>query len=117
MLYLVRHGETTWHAENRYAGSTDVALTEVGTAQAERLARWAETHPIDAVYASGLSRAVITATPSATALGLVISVDPALREVDFGKGEGLTSTEMLASFPDAAARFRDSPATFPLPGG
>ncbi len=26
-LLLVRHGETEWHAENRYAGVTDVALT------------------------------------------------------------------------------------------
>ena len=26
-LVLVRHGETVWHAENRYAGVSDVALT------------------------------------------------------------------------------------------
>lgn len=26
-LILVRHGETEWHAENRYAGISDVALT------------------------------------------------------------------------------------------
>lgn len=25
-LILVRHGETVWHKENRYAGRTDVAL-------------------------------------------------------------------------------------------
>lgn len=116
-LFLVRHGETTWHAENRYAGSTDVALTELGMAQAERLARWAEVQPIDAVYASDLSRAVITATPSATALGLPITMDPALREVDFGRGEGLTSAEMRASFPDETARFVEHPGTSPLPEG
>lgn len=115
-FFLVRHGETTWHAENRYAGSSNVALTEVGIAQAERLARWAEVQPIDAVYASDLSRAVITATPSATALGLPISVDPALREVDFGRGEGLTSAEMRASFPDETARFVEHPGISPLPG-
>lgn len=32
-LLLVRHGETEWHAENRYAGVTDVALTPKGVAQ------------------------------------------------------------------------------------
>lgn len=117
ILYLVRHGETTWHAENRYAGSTDVALTEVGFAQAKWLARWADGQPIDAVYASDLSRAVATATPTATVLGLKIGVDPALREVDFGQGEGLTSAEMTVSFPDGAARFVAHPATSPLPGG
>lgn len=116
-LFLVRHGETIWHAENRYAGSTDIALTTFGEAQAEQLARWAELQPIDAVYASPLSRAVITATPSATALGVTVTVDSELREIDFGQGEGLTSGEMNTSFPEAAARFTARPATSPLPGG
>ena len=29
-LVLVRHGQTVWHAENRYAGFSDVALTTRG---------------------------------------------------------------------------------------
>ena len=28
-LVLVRHGATVWHAENRFAGRTDIALTEL----------------------------------------------------------------------------------------
>ncbi|MHB1234657.1 MAG: histidine phosphatase family protein [Microbacteriaceae bacterium] len=116
-LFLVRHGETVWHAENRYAGSTDVALTECGNAQAERLARWTEMQPIDAVYTSDLSRAVITATPSARVLGLPITTEPALREVDFGRGEGLTSAEMRTLFPEETARFLEHPSTSPLPEG
>lgn len=114
---LVRHGETVWHAENRYAGSSDVALTELGIVQSARLARWAGGQPIDAVYSSDLSRAVITATPAALALGLPVTIDPALREVDFGRGEGLTAAEMAASFPLEAARFIAHPGTSPLPGG
>ena len=116
-LLLVRHGETTWHAENRYAGSTDVALTELGTTQAGQLGNWAEAQPIDAVYASDLSRAVITATPAATALGLPLTIEPALREVHFGRGEGLTSAEMRATFPEEAARYAANPGTVPLPEG
>lgn len=117
ILLLARHGETAWHAENRYAGSTDVALTELGIAQGEQLGRWALTQPINAVYASDLSRAVITATPAATALGLPITIDPALREVHFGQGEGLTSAEMRATFPEEAARFVANPGSVPLPEG
>ncbi|MET4782360.1 histidine phosphatase family protein [Glaciihabitans sp. UYNi722] len=117
ILFLVRHGETTSHAENRYAGSSDVALTPLGLLQAERLALWASSQQIDAIFASDLSRAVITATPSASALGLAISVNSALREVDFGQGEGLTSAEMMAAFPDIAAQFVAHPATSPLLGG
>ena len=34
-IVLVRHGETVWHAENRYAGRSDVELTPRGREQAD----------------------------------------------------------------------------------
>jgi broad specificity phosphatase PhoE len=37
--------------------------------------------------------------------------------VHFGRGEGLTSAEMQATFPDETARFIAHPGTVPLPGG
>ena len=37
-IFLVRHGETTVSAEDRFAGSTDVPLGANGRRQAERLA-------------------------------------------------------------------------------
>jgi len=37
-LYLVRHGATALSAEDRFAGATDVALSEEGRSQAEHLA-------------------------------------------------------------------------------
>jgi len=42
-------------------------------------------------------------------------VVPDLREVHFGRGEGLTQREMAAEFPDALTRFRAAPASSPLP--
>lgn len=116
-LILVRHGETVWHAENRYAGVSDVGLTDRGVAQGEALGRWAAAHPVDAVVASTLSRARLTAQPSADALGLHLRVDARLCEVDFGEGEGLTRTEMAARFPDALETFLAAPARRPLPSG
>ena len=116
-LILARHGETLWHAENRYAGSTDVGLTDRGRAQSFALGRWAAGHPLAAVYSSDLSRAVITATPAAAARELALQIDPRLREVDFGQGEGRTTTEMREAFPDALAAFHRSPGQSPLPGG
>ncbi|WP_162794865.1 histidine phosphatase family protein, partial [Nonomuraea lactucae] len=66
-LVLVRHGETVWHAENRYAGLSDVELTPRGHAQAERLAAWSASAGLSAVRASTLSRAAVTASASARA--------------------------------------------------
>ena len=116
-LILVRHGRTVWHAENRYAGRSDVALTREGEQQADDLAGWAARADLDAVVTSPLSRARRTAAPAASAAGLVAMVDERLVEVDFGKGDGLTREEMHATFPEALAAFLAAPASSPLPGG
>ncbi|TDE40514.1 histidine phosphatase family protein [Nonomuraea mesophila] len=116
-LVLVRHGETVWHAENRYAGLTDVELTPRGHEQAARLAEWAAHAGLEGVWASTLSRARITAEASAAEAKVALCVDARLCELDFGEGDGLTSAEMTARFPQARAAFEADPAEHPLPGG
>jgi probable phosphoglycerate mutase len=116
-IVMVRHGETVWHAENRYAGRSDIALTPEGLAQAERLAHWSLTAGITAVWSSTLFRARSTALPVAKALELPLHVDERLIELDFGQGDGLTSAEMSQRMPDAFRAFRADPAHNFLPGG
>jgi broad specificity phosphatase PhoE len=116
-LHLARHGETVWHAENRYAGISDVALTDRGRDQGARLAEWAARAGVVRIVASPLARARETAALAGEAAGLAVQTDPRLREVDFGEGEGLTGAEMEAGFPAARAAFLAAPATSPLPGG
>ncbi|WP_030752252.1 histidine phosphatase family protein [Streptomyces sp. NRRL S-31] len=114
---LVRHGETVWHADNRYAGRTDVPLTARGRRQAAELGAWAAGQRLDAVLCSPLSRARLTAEPAAAALGLIPRVDERLYEVDFGRGDGLTRAEMAEAFPEALAAFLADPVAHHLPGG
>jgi broad specificity phosphatase PhoE len=116
-FFLVRHGETIWHAENRYAGSTDIALTSNGEQQALALRNWAVAAHLTHLYASTMRRAIATAAPTAQATGLELHTDARLREVSFGRGEGLTSAEMKAQFPAERAAFLRDPATHFLPGG
>ena len=116
-LLLVRHGQTIWHEGNRYAGSSDVPLTELGRAQAQDLARWAPTARLDAVWSSTMIRALDTARPAAAAAGLELHTDARLVEVAFGQGEGLTRAEMAHAMPAALAAFTAAPASVPLPGG
>ena len=116
-LFLVRHGETVWHAENRYAGVSEVDLSPRGREQAAQLATWASSAGLRAVWSSPQGRALVTATPCADAAGVRLQVDARLRELDFGDGEGLTSQEMRERLPAAFAAFGIDPVANHLPGG
>lgn len=117
LLVLVRHGETLWHDENRYAGSSDVELTSRGVEQAALLADWAQTAGLTGIWASDLTRARGTAVACAESTGVPLRVDPRLRELDFGFAEGLTMDEIRRRFPEAAAGFQRDPVGNHLPGG
>jgi broad specificity phosphatase PhoE len=116
-VIFVRHGETQWHAENRYAGVSDVALTQRGHAQGRALADWAAQAGLDAVWASPLTRSQETARDSARRAGVPVQVDQRLREVDFGVAEGLTRAEMEDRFPDDLAAFQSDPVEHHFPKG
>lgn len=119
-LLLARHGQTVWHAENRYCGISDVALTDTGVRQAEALGEWAAdqgaARGIRAVASSPLSRARRTAEPAARALGLAPTVHEGLREADFGWGEGRTIAEMCAEDPEVVRAFQEDAARGAFPG-
>lgn len=116
LLVLTRHGQTVWHHENRYAGVSDIELTDVGHEQAASLADWTRRVRPSAVYSSPLERALATARPSAAEIGAVPLVVDDLREVDFGLAEGRTLTELRADDPEMVARFRRDPVAHHFPG-
>ncbi|NGN64960.1 histidine phosphatase family protein [Streptomyces sp. A7024] len=116
-LYLVRHGETVWHGGNRYAGVSDIGLTELGERQAEALGTWAADADLAAIWCSPLSRTRHTAAPAAAATGLEAHIDPDLIEVDFGMGEGRTLAEVRATDPAVADAFETDPVVNHFPGG
>ena len=116
-IILVRHGESEWHAENRFAGRTDIDLTRKGLAQAERLARWAARAELTSIWSSPLRRARATAEASSRATGLPLGIDQRLIELDFGRAEGLTAAEMRVAFPAERAAFETDPVRNHLPGG
>ncbi|PKO74771.1 MAG: histidine phosphatase family protein, partial [Betaproteobacteria bacterium HGW-Betaproteobacteria-15] len=60
-ILAVRHGETAWNRDTRIQGHTDIDLNEHGRWQAAQLAQALAEEPIDAFYASDLSRALETA--------------------------------------------------------
>lgn len=96
-LYYLRHGQTTWNADgNRYAGATDVPLTELGIEQARKGAALLRQLPIDAVFCSGMGRALDTARLALDGRSVPIVQDPRLNEMNYGRWEGKTHAEILA---------------------
>ena len=92
-LLLVRHGETDWNADGRLQGQTDRPLSDYGRRQAQQLASELADERFEAIYASDLSRARVTAEIVGERLGLEVALDPDLREKDWGTWEGLTAAE------------------------
>lgn len=87
LIYLLRHGETDYNAENRYQGIRDIPLSDQG----RRRLRRADFSP-DTVYVSPLIRAVETAKIIFPNAALIPVTD--LREMDFGDFEGRNYIEM-----------------------
>lgn len=123
-LYFVRHGETDWNAEGRLQGQRDIPLNDVGRVQAEEtgriLARIEPGFPDLAYWGSPLSRAAETMTIIREAIGLHgagWNADDRLKELAFGRWEGLTWKEAEARDPhQAAARLADKWGTAPPDG-
>jgi broad specificity phosphatase PhoE len=93
VLWIVRHGESTWNVAQRIQGQLPGSvLTALGRSQADRAAVELSKRPIAVVYVSDLERCLQTAAPIAQAHHLDVSIDPRLRERSFGKLEGLPSS-------------------------
>lgn len=93
-ILLARHGETEWNKIGRVQGWTDIPLSAVGEAQADRLAERLRETPLAAVYSSALERAMQTAEPIARQHGLTVQTLPGLREKGYGRWEGLTREDL-----------------------
>lgn len=116
-IFLIRHGATVLTAEDRFAGATDVELSDEGRAQAQRLAERLSTEKMTAVYASPLGRTVETASIIAAPHGLEVQRRDGLREISHGRWEQMTRREVDEKFPEEAQSWEDDPYTFAPVGG
>ena len=116
-IFLVRHGATVLTAEDRFAGATDVQLSEEGREQVRHLARRLGSQAISAIYASPLGRTLETARILADPHGIPVQSRDGLREISHGRWEQMTRREVEAQFPDEAAAWDEDPYTFAPQGG
>jgi probable phosphoglycerate mutase len=117
VAFLVRHGRTPTTGTILPGRAPGLHLSDAGRAQAEAAAQRIATlsRPPVAVYASPLERAVETAKPIASRLGLRVRIDKGLLECDFGEWTG-KSLRLLGRKREWRT-VQVLPASFRFPGG
>ena len=114
---LLRHGQTPYSVDKRFAGRIDIGLTELGVVQAAAAAgRLGKQGAIDAIVSSPLSRARQTAEAVASMAQVPVAVENAFEEADFGEWDGLTFAQAQERFPAAMDAWLASTEAAP-PGG
>ena len=113
---LLRHGQTPMSVEKRYAGRSDVPLTDAGVRQAAAAAKRLASAGIGAIVASPLRRAMRTAEEVSAVTGVPVTADDGFRETDFGAWEGLTFAEVRERWPSELTAWLSDPSIAP-PGG
>jgi broad specificity phosphatase PhoE len=113
-LLLTRHGQAV-EGDVMLGGQLDVPLRPSGREEAEALAARLAGVRIDRIVSSPMIRALQTAQIVAT--GRPVEVDERLRELDYGRWEGLTYAEIDAHDPELRARWEHDPASTHSPGG
>jgi probable phosphoglycerate mutase len=116
-LFLIRHGSTVLAAEDRFAGSIDVELSDEGRGQARALAERLADDAIAAVYCSPMKRTTETAAIVAAPHTLVPIPRDGLREINHGRWEGLRRAEVEVQFKAEYVSYESDPFTFAPQGG
>jgi len=119
-LILVRHGESQFNAEHRWAGwEHESPLTLRGVSEAENTARLLSSEDdVSVVYSSPLTRARQTAEIIGESLGLPPVIVEGLKEVNVGQIAGLTQSEFRDRYPDVYSRWQNRVDTqYTWPGG
>jgi broad specificity phosphatase PhoE len=113
---LLRHGQTPMSVQKRYAGRSDVPLTDAGVQQAAAAAKRLASAGLGVIVTSPLLRTVQTAQEVAAVTGAAVVTDDGFRETDFGAWEGLTFAEVRERWPGELTAWLADPEVAPPAG-
>jgi len=116
-IVLWRHGRTEWNASGRFQGQIDIALDDLGRAQALDSARRLAALEPELLASSDLRRTRDTMAALAALTGREIQLDPRLRETFAGEWQGLTGAEIATRFPEEYKAWRAGDPLLRVGGG
>jgi broad specificity phosphatase PhoE len=117
-LYFLRHGQTAMSRDDILCGcGVDPDLTSEGAQMAREFGEAYRAFPFEAIFCSPLLRTRATAQPISELRGLVPEIREDLKEMDYGKWEGLCRREVMQKYHDDYLRWEADPAWYPPTGG
>lgn len=99
-LYIIRHGQTEWNIQKRLQGWNNSNLTQKGILDAENLAERLKDVDFTHIYSSTQKRAIHTAEILRKDRNIDIIKLDSLKEIGFGKWEGIEMKELLDKYKD-----------------
>jgi probable phosphoglycerate mutase len=117
ILYCVRHGQSVYNAEGRIQGQSDIPLSDLGHDQSRAVAKALTDFPIDALYASPLTRAYQTAEAVGNQLDLPIETDARLKEIHAGIFQDKRRIDVEKLYPEETERWISEDPDYVIPGG
>ncbi len=115
-IYLIRHTQAEGNRYRMMQGHWDGDVTPLGVKEIEALSVRFRDIPVDAVYSSDLTRAVLTAEGVARSKGLPVHQDVRLRELNLGPWEAQFFGNISYSFPEEADVFLHDPGNWKIDG-
>ncbi len=112
---LLRHGEAEGGAI--YRGVTDSALTSKGQQQMRASVAQSNQKKWDAIYCSPLQRCEHFSQTLSQQLGIPLTADERLQEIDFGAWDGLGIEQVMEQYPERSEAFWSDPQQNPPPQG
>ena len=116
-VLLVRHGSTVFSAQERFAGSSDVALSDEGRELARRLGQRLAKVQIDSAYCSDMQRTRDTCSIILSPRIMQATSTPELREIDHGVWEGLVHADVERDYAEQYKIWSGDPFATAPPGG
>ncbi|MEZ0542845.1 2,3-bisphosphoglycerate-dependent phosphoglycerate mutase [Fibrella arboris] len=101
LLVIVRHGQSQWNLENRFTGTVDTPLTDLGRHEARQAGALLKGDLFQIGYTSVLQRAIETMAIILQETGqttLPLERSEALNERMYGELQGMNKTDVEARF-------------------
>ncbi|XP_025814942.1 probable 2-carboxy-D-arabinitol-1-phosphatase [Panicum hallii] len=116
-ITLVRHGLSSWNAESRVQGSSNLSvLTETGAKQAEKCRDALANMKFDVCFSSPISRAKSTAEIIWQGKEEPLVFLDSLKEAHLFFLEGMTNADAKEQYPELYTKWREDPAHFHVNG-